>query len=122
MLRRKDWEKIRQSFNKKLVRCFLDEIILAHFNDCAFSGYDVMAFLQLELGVHISAATVYGSLYSMERKGLLVGHSTSRKRVYEVTERGNLTLHVVASKEDIDRFRKQLLKRSKPIITQELTG
>jgi DNA-binding PadR family transcriptional regulator len=88
----------------------LDEIILAHFNNCTFSGYDVIAFLQKELGVHISASTVYGSLYSMERKGLLVGCNSDRKRLYEVTELGNLTLQVVASKEDIDRFRKKLLR------------
>ena len=122
MLRLKNSEDIRRSFNKKLVSCLLDEIVLAHFNDCTFSGYDVMAFLQKELGVHISASTVYGSLYSMERKGLLVGHDSGRKRVYEVTERGNLTLQVVVSKEDIDRFRKKLLKRSKAIITQEPIG
>jgi DNA-binding PadR family transcriptional regulator len=101
---RKDSEKIRKSFNRKIVACLLEEIILTHFRECSFSGYDVVVFLQRELGTSLSSATVYGSLYSMERKGLLTGHSKDRKRIFRITELGNLTVKILASKTEIDRL------------------
>jgi len=109
MLRRIDSEKILQSFNKKLVGCLLDEIILIHFGNCSFSGYDTIAFLQHELGISLSSSTVYGSLYSMERKGLLTGHNDGRKRIFKVTELGNLTSKMVTSKIEIDRLMTAIL-------------
>ena len=50
------------------------------------SGYDVMVYLQKQFGVSFSSGTVYGILYSMERRHLIEGFLIGNKRVYRITE------------------------------------
>ena len=121
MLRHKDEDNIRKSFIKKIVSCLLDEIILAHFRECDFSGYDVIVFLHRELGVSLSSSTIYGSLYSLERKGLLTGYSEGKKRVFKVTELGNLTAQVTTSKTHVDRLVTVFLTPAKHFGNQSLS-
>jgi len=117
----KDEEKIRKLLIKKIVGCLLPEIILANFGECGFSGYDVVVFLHRELGVSLSSSTIYGSLYSLERKGLLIGYNESKKRVFKVTELGNLTVQAITSKIQAGRFVTVILTPAKNLGNQSLS-
>jgi DNA-binding PadR family transcriptional regulator len=100
---------IKQRFIAKLVHSLLEYIVLGHYENASFSGYDVISFIPDKFGVSLSAATIYSTLYSMERRELLTGYSTERKRVYKVTELGKLTFKVVASKADMEALMTRIL-------------
>lgn len=96
--------EIKRRFIERLVSNFLDVIILRHFRNNSFSGYDVILFIREQFDLLLSPGTVYFKLYSMERKGLIEGISASRKRVYKVTELGKLVADVTTSSNEIKKF------------------
>ena len=74
----------------RIVKSFLDILILVEMKKQSnLSGYDVTAFVNNKFGGILSPGTVYATLYSMERKGLIEGKSDGRKTVYELTQQGN---------------------------------
>ncbi len=81
-------ENIKSEFIKKLVSNFLDIIMIAHFQQKAFSGYDVIQFIHRRFGILLSSGTVYYTLYAMEREKLLESYSAFNKRVFKATEKG----------------------------------
>ena len=66
----------------------MDLLIIGHFQEQEFSGYDVLEFIHKQMGVMLSSGTVYYTLYSMERDNLLVSTDTGKKRVFKATEKG----------------------------------
>lgn len=77
----------------RVVKSFLDVLILIEMKKQSnLSGYDVTAFVNNKFGGILSPGTVYATLYSMERKGLIKGESDGRKTVYQLTEAGNLVI------------------------------
>lgn len=81
-------EEIKADFYKKLVSSFLDLLVIGHFQEQEFSGYDVLEFIHKQIGVLLSSGTVYYTLYSMERDNLLVSTEKGKKRVFKATEKG----------------------------------
>jgi DNA-binding PadR family transcriptional regulator len=74
----------------RVVKSFLDVLILIEMKKQSnLSGYDVTAFVNNKFGGILSPGTVYATLYSMERKGLIKGESDGRKTVYKLTDSGN---------------------------------
>ncbi len=74
----------------RVVKNFLDILILIEMKKQSnLSGYDVTSFVNNKFGGILSPGTVYATLYSMERKGLIKGESDGRKTVYSLTEKGN---------------------------------
>ncbi len=63
-------------------------LIIGHFQDQEFSGYDVLEFIHKQMRVLISSGTVYYTLYSMEREKLLESSEMRKKRVFKATEKG----------------------------------
>ena len=66
----------------------MDLLVISHFQQQEFSGYDVIEFTHKQLGVFLSSGTVYYTLYSMEREKLLVSSDGEKKRVFKATEKG----------------------------------
>jgi DNA-binding PadR family transcriptional regulator len=74
----------------RVVKSFLDILILIEMKkQNNLSGYDITSFVNGKFGGILSPGTVYATLYSMERKGLIKGESDGRKTVYALTEKGN---------------------------------
>jgi len=74
----------------RVIKSFLDILILIEMKkQNNLSGYDVTAFVNNKFGGILSPGTVYATLYSMERKGLIQGESDGRKTIYALTEKGN---------------------------------
>ncbi len=103
--------EIRSNFIQRLVKCFLDIIILAHFQQVPFSGYDVLQYLQKEFGLCVSSGTVYSIIYGMERKKLIEALSEKGKRIFKVTEKGKSVANVVASSDEMITFVEKLWKK-----------
>jgi DNA-binding PadR family transcriptional regulator len=98
--------KILNEMQRRMVKSFLDIIILAELrNTNPVGGYDIMNFVQRKFGLLVSSGTVYSVLYSMEREGLVKGTSTEGKRVYVLTEKGvERIVALLNSKEEIQKF------------------
>ncbi len=77
----------------RVIKSFLDILILIEMKkQNNISGYDITAFVNNKFGGILSPGTVYATLYSMERKGLIKGESDGRKTVYALTEKGNAVI------------------------------
>ena len=70
---------------------------MSELRNGAMSGYDAIAFIHKRFGIMVSSGTVYSHLYALEREGLIKGTWDLRKRVYEITEKGEQTLQTVAN-------------------------
>jgi len=82
----------------RVVKSFLDVLVLIEMKkQNNLSGYDVTAFVNNKFGGILSPGTVYATLYSMERKGLIKGESDGRKTVYQLTEEGRLIISSMMS-------------------------
>ncbi len=81
-------ENIKQAFIKKLIRSFLDIIVISHFQQEPFSARDVIEFVFGRFGIFLSSRTVYSILHSMEREQLLASHDVAGKREFRATEKG----------------------------------
>jgi|WetSurMetagenome_2_1015567.scaffolds.fasta_scaffold15028_5 DNA-binding PadR family transcriptional regulator len=77
-------KKLRQ----RVIREFLDIIVLSRLREGNLSGYDIIIYLNSRFQTVVSSGTVYSLLYSMERKGLIEGVWDERKRAYRVSEAG----------------------------------
>jgi DNA-binding PadR family transcriptional regulator len=78
--------------NRRIVKNFLDIIIMSELRDAHLSGFDIIVFIQKKFDVNMSPGTVYATLYSLERHNLIQGTRLERKRVYQLTQTGVQTI------------------------------
>jgi len=94
-------EKLR----KRIIQNFMDIMILTEMRKGSLSGYDVIGLVHNKFGVLMSSGTVYSMLYSLERDGVIKGVWNQRKRVYELTEKGEQNIKVIAkANQEIQNF------------------
>ena len=105
---------ILKKMHERIIKNFMDIIVLAELRDSALSGYDVISFIHNKFHLLVSSGTVYSLLYSLERNGLIEGRWNERKRVYKLTEKGEKTIKAILNANDkIQCFLTQLLKSNK---------
>ena len=103
--------KILKRMHERIIKNFMDIIILAELRNGALSGYDVISFIHNRFHLLVSSGTVYSLLYSLERNTLIEGTWNERKRVYILTEKGRKTIDTVLGANDkIKNFITSLLK------------
>lgn len=103
--------KILKKMHERIIKNFMDIIILAELRIGPLSGYDVISFIHNKFHLLVSSGTVYSLLYSLERNGLIEGTWNERKRVYKLTDKGKKTIETVLSANDkIKNFITNLLK------------
>jgi DNA-binding PadR family transcriptional regulator len=103
--------KILKKMHERIIKNFMDIIILAELRSGPFSGYDVISFIHNKFHLLVSSGTVYSLLYSLERNGLIEGTWNERKRVYKLTDKGKKTIETVLSANDkIRNFITNLLR------------
>ena len=107
-----DLEKeILSSMLERLLKNFLDVLVLAEMESNDMSGYDLIQYVHDEFGFLISSGTIYSLLYSMERDGLVEGRWNSRKRVYTLTDKGKETIRAIQNaSRSIQNFMAKLLQ------------
>jgi DNA-binding PadR family transcriptional regulator len=105
---------ILKKMHERIIKNFMDIIVLAELRNGALSGYDVISFIHNKFHLLVSSGTVYSLLYSMERNGLIEGKWNERKRVYKLTEKGEKTIKSILNANDkIQCFITQLLRSNK---------
>jgi DNA-binding PadR family transcriptional regulator len=103
--------KVLKKMHERIIKNFMDIIILAELRIGPLSGYDVISFIHNKFHLLVSSGTVYSLLYSLERNGLIEGTWNERKRVYKLTDKGKKTIETVLSANDkIKNFITNLLK------------
>ncbi len=108
-----------KNMHERIVKNFMDIIVLAELRNSSLSGYDVISFIHNKFHLLVSSGTVYSLLYSMERKGLIEGKWNERKRVYKLTDKGEKTINSILSANDkIQMFVNQLLRSKVTIKAQ----
>ena len=88
--------EIVERLERRTLQNFLDILMLAEMKkEGSLSGYDVICLIHKKFGVLMSSGTVYSLLYSLEREGLIKGVWNHRKRVYELSEKGEQNIKVI---------------------------
>ncbi len=62
--------RIIKKMHERVIKSFMDTIIMAELQNGPISGYDVISFIHNKFGFLASSGTVYSLLYSLERNGL----------------------------------------------------
>jgi DNA-binding PadR family transcriptional regulator len=96
--------KFCRNMHRRIVRNFLDVLILAEMRKGPLSGYDVMIFVHDRFRFLVSSGTIYSVLYPLERNGLISGASMQRKRVYRLTDKGKETIKGIMSASNETRY------------------
>ena len=73
---------------RRLVKSFLDLLVLMELRSTHLSGYDVMTLVYRRFRILLGSGSVYSLLYRMEREGLIAGTWTERRRIYGLTDKG----------------------------------
>jgi len=103
--------RILKKMHEKVIKSFMDTIIMAELQNGPISGYDVISFIHNKFGFLVSSGTVYSLLYSLERNSLVEGVWVERKRVYKLTEKGAKTIETIINSQDkIKSFLTTILK------------
>jgi len=103
--------KILKRMHERIIKNFMDIIILAELRNGPLSGYDVISFIHNRFHLLVSSGTVYSLLYSLERNMLIEGAWNERKRVYVLTDKGRKTIDTILCANDkIKNFITGLLK------------
>jgi DNA-binding PadR family transcriptional regulator len=103
--------RIIKKMHERVIKNFMDTIIMAELRNEAISGYDIISFIHNKFGFLVSSGTVYSLLYSLERNGLVEGLWIERKRVYKLTEKGAQTIAIILNSQDkIKSFMSTVLK------------
>jgi len=92
--------EILNQMHKRIVKDFLDMVILMELRKRSMSGYDVITFVHNKFHMLLSSATIYSNLYFLERNGLIRGERTKRKMVYTLTEQGKETVKAFLNSKD----------------------
>ena len=103
--------KILKKMHERIIKNFMDIIIMTELRNGSLSGYDVISYIHNKFNLLVSSGTVYSLLYSLERNGLVEGTWDERKRVYKLTEKGEKTIDTLLSASDkIKGFMANILK------------
>jgi len=107
-----DERQIFLQIRRRLVKSFVDMLILSKLKEKSMSGYDIISLIYRKFRILLGSGSVYSLLYSMERKGLIKGTWDERKRIYMLTPKGEETIKAALnSYEGIENFITMLLSK-----------
>lgn len=89
--------KVLKNMHRRVIRDFMDVLILAELRSGPMSGYDFIAYINDKFHILVSSGSVYSLLYSLERQGLVIGVQNQRRRVYRLTEKGEQTIKAIVN-------------------------
>jgi DNA-binding PadR family transcriptional regulator len=103
--------EVLKKMHRRIIKGFLDVVVLTELKRGVMSGYDIIGFIHNKFRILVSSGTVYSLLYSLEREGLIEGRWNHRKRVYQLTDKGERTIKTILNaNNDIQYLVRNLLK------------
>lgn len=107
-----DRDRALSQIRRRLVKNFMDIIILSELKETPLSGYDVLTLIYKRFHILLGSGSVYSLLYSMERKGLIKGDWNERRHLYTLTQKGEEAIEATTNSYDrIESFITDLLPR-----------
>ena len=107
--------RIIKKMHERVIKSFMDTIIMSELQNGAISGYDIISYIHHKFGFLASSGTVYSLLYSLERNDLVEGIWIERKRIYKLTEKGAKTIQTILNSQDkIKSFMTTILRTQNP--------
>jgi len=91
---------ILKKMHRRIIKNFLDVLVLAELRNGPLSGYDIIGLIHNKFSLLVSSGTVYSLLYSLEREGLTAGFWNQRKRVYKLTDKGEEMIRAIMNAND----------------------
>ena len=88
-------ETVVKRLCERAIVAFLDWVIMSEMKKRPLSGYDVILHVDKKFNYLVSSGTVYATLYSMERKGLIELLQEGKKRTYKLSEKGLRMIDVI---------------------------
>jgi len=113
-----DERKFLRGLQRRIIRNFLDILILLILHERPMSGYEIITFILERFRVFLSAGSVYSMLHVMEREKLIRGYWDGKRQVYILTEKGETLAEVTPTLSDtIQNLVLSILKikRAEPI-------
>jgi len=86
--------KFKDDLKIKLIKGYLDILILRRLLDVPSSGNDIIQYLIRKYGIYLSPGLVYSKLYSLERRRLVRSIQKVKKRIYMITKSGEEFLRI----------------------------
>lgn len=81
--------RIVKYFREKIVKSFLDALILKTIKDePSLTGYNMMTRFNEKFGIMLSSGTIYSTLHGLEKKGLIESIVKGRSRTCTLTYHG----------------------------------
>lgn len=103
--------QIVKKMNERIIKNFVDIIIMAELRNGHLSGYDIISYIHNKFQLLVSSGTIYSLLYSLERNNLVEGVWDERKRTYKLTAKGKHTIETLLNvNPDIRNFLTNFLK------------
>jgi DNA-binding PadR family transcriptional regulator len=81
-------QKILGEMHNRIVRSFLDIVILQALERGPLGCYDVVSLIRDKYDVSLSPGKTYSCLYTLEKEGLVQSELNSNKRIFRVTDQG----------------------------------
>ena len=85
-----------RKLRRRLIKSFLDLLILSKLREEPMSGYDIISAINKEFHFLVGSGSLYSLLYRLEREGLVEGTWNGRRRVYKLTQKGQATAKITA--------------------------
>ncbi len=92
--------RILRKTHERIIKSFMDVIVMAELLKSPLSGYDVISYIHNKFNILVSSGTVYSLMYSLERNGLVEGNWDERKRTYKLTNKGKKTIETILNAND----------------------
>lgn len=81
--------RIRKQLCERAVKNFLDVFILSRLESGKhMGGHDFVRLIHEKFGILMSPATIYSTLYALEREGFVTSYTTRKSRVYKIADKG----------------------------------
>ena len=116
------WE-VSRKLRERLIKAFLDIIILAHLNGSSLSGYDIINIINKKFGILLSPGSIYSMLYSLERKNLIAGTLNKKRRTYTLTDEGKERMRkILGNAQEIAEYLVFILTKSHEKTKTDIRG
>ena len=91
------YTRLESTFNAKLVKSFLDLIVLTMLLEGPIHGYKLIADIHTLFGVLLSPGSLYPFLYSLEREQLVNTQQEGKRKRYALTSEGRMRVVTMRS-------------------------
>jgi DNA-binding PadR family transcriptional regulator len=99
-----------KAFKERIIKSFLDILILDELQKSSLSGYDIIEVVYNRYNITLSAGTVYSLLYKLERDNLIEPLIYEKKRTYKLTKNGNFNINILLNEPYIKQIAEEFRK------------